>query len=517
MDKIIGYVVTFLGGGTAVAVAVRWGLNNLDKLEKVAAWFYRTFSWAYKKWEYDNVATNVQATVNSVGEALNREAPDVLPHAMKIEWTKSAEAVEASLRDGEIVVTMDYSPNRDRNLVVSTLAYLRKGLLPRARPYVDKILMTATDFQVAKNTFISARQGSAVPFFFENYLEPEIEKEPQLRDDCTLLDRLQGAGFFSRIFLRQLHHMGDKVFPATPDEASRQESRDFAQFLEKIAMKERGEDVPGGLTFARSRIRASVMLVARRETKIWGTQPYTRRTQINLDRGIEYMYIKARGADNIGLAEEVASEQERAGRLRVLGSYEFLETVEDKEYTAACIVCAMNLLMRPKVAMEPSSVLYRLLEEHIEELRDGRIEVVTLVRHQGVKSKIAVRSLTDGIDAVRCCTEQARLTAMESALGGEQLEFIQWRNDPESLIVTSLTPLDPNHVLEVITDTETRQAIVRVDWWKEKRKALGRNNQNVRCAMELTGWQIVVEDVSEEKRGPDLNREEPRRPSAKST
>ncbi len=500
MDKIIGYVVTFLGGGTAVAVAVRWGLNNLDKVEKVAAWFYRTFSWAYKKWEYDDVATNVQATVNTVGEALNREAPGVLPHAMKIEWTKTAQAVEASLRNGEIVVTMDYSPNRDRNLVVSTLAYLREGLLPRARPYVDKILMTATDFTVAKNTFISARQGSAVPFFFENYLEPEIEKEPQLRDDCTLLDRLQGAGFFSRIFLRQLHHMGDKVFPATPDEASRQESRGFAQFLEKIATKQRGEDVPGGLTFARSRIRTSVMLVARQQTKMWGIQPYERRVQINLDRGIEYMYICARGADNISLAEEVASEQEKSGKLTVLARHRFLQTIEGEEYNAICIVCAMNLLMRPKAALEPSSVLYRLLEEHIEELRDGRIEVVALARQQGIKSKIAVRSLTSGVDALRCCTEQARVTAIKSALGGEQLEFIRWRNDPGSLIVASLTPLDPNHVLEVITDVETQRAIVRVDWWKEKRKALGRNNQNVRCVMELTGWQIEVEDVSEEER-----------------
>lgn len=498
MNEIIGYVLSFLGGGGIFAVLVLWGLKNLDKVEALVAWFYRTFSWAHKKWEYGNVATNVQSTVNTVSEALNREAPDVSPHPMKIEWAKTAQAAEAFLRDGEIIVTMDYSPNRDRNLVVSTLAYLGKGLLPRARPYVDKILLRATDFTVAKRIFMSARQSLAMSFFFENYLEPEMEKEPQLRDGCTLLDRLQGAGFFSRIFLRQIHYIGDKVFPATPDDATRRESRDFAYFLEEIATRERGEKT--SLTFARSRIRANVMLVAREEAKLWGTQRYERRTQINLDRGIEHMYICARGVDNISLAQQIAKEQEKADRLKVLTQHNFLQTIDGEECNAICIVCALNLLTPARAALEPSSVLYRLLEEHIEQLSDGRVEVVALARQPGVKSKIAVRPVTDGVDALRCCTERARLEAMESALGGERLEFIQWSNDPELVIVASLTPLHPDKVVEVISDLEARQAIVAVNGWEAKQKALGRGGQNLACAMKLTGWEIMVEDVSREEK-----------------
>jgi len=243
------------------------------------------------------------------------------------------------------------------------------------------------------------------------------------------------------------------------------------------------------------------MLVARQETKLWGTGAYARRVQIDLDRGIEYMYICARRADNISLAKQIADEQEKTGRLRVLGQYPFSQIVEGKEYNAVCIVCAMNLLTRPKAALDPSSVLYRLLEEHIEELRDGRIEVVAIARQQGVKSKIAVRPLASGVNALRCCTEQARLEAIESVLGDEQLEFIQWSNNPESLIVASLTPLDPDRVLEMSLDPEKHQAIVKVDGWKAKRQALGRGDQNVRCAMELTGWQITVEEAPPEPQG----------------
>jgi len=501
MNGMVSHLLSFLGGAGAVGAVVLWGLRNLDKLERLVAWFYRTFSWMCRKWEYGNVASNVQTAVNTVGEALTKEAGDVLPHAMKIEWARTAQTVEAFLRNGEIIVTMDYSPNRDRNLVVGTLAYLGKGLLPRARPYVDRVLMTAIDFTVAKRIFTSARQRQlAVQFFFDSYLQPEMEKESQLRDDCTVLDRLQEAGFFSRVLLPQLHRMGNEAFPATPTEATWRESRDFSKFLEGIVTKAKGEDVAGGLTFARSRIRASVMLVARKETKAWGTWPYARRVEIELDRGVDYLYICARGPDNISLAEEIANEQERDGRLEVLQQHRFLQTIDGKEYGVVCIACALKLLMRSRAACEPSSTVYRLLEEYIEELQNGQIEVVALARQPGVRSKVAVRSLVDGVDPLRCCTEQARLEAVKSALGNEELEFIQWSNDPESLIVASLTPLDPGQVLEVRIDVEKREATVKVDGWKARRKALGRGDQNVSCARELTGWQItVVEGLPAEK------------------
>jgi hypothetical protein len=165
MNDVLGRLASFVSGGGLVAVAVWWGLRNLDKVETVMAWFYRTFSWAYKRWEYGNVATSIQSSVNTATRALNKESGDVLPHAMKIEWAKTAPAAEAFLRSGEIVVTMDYSPNRDRNLVVSTLLYLDKGLLPRARPYVDGTLMRAADYTVAKDIFATSGRSLALSFF----------------------------------------------------------------------------------------------------------------------------------------------------------------------------------------------------------------------------------------------------------------------------------------------------------------------------------------------------------------
>ena len=229
---------------------------------------------------------------------------------------------------------------------------------------------------------------------------------------------------------------------------------------------------------------------------MWGTEPYVRRTKINLDAGIENMYICARGAENISLAEQVASEQETVGRLRVITRHRFSQTIDGERINAVCIVCALNLMVPSRAVSEPSAVLYQLLEEHVEELRRGLLEVVAIARHLGVKSKIAVRPLADGIDAVACCTRAAELEATRAVLGDEPIEVMEWHNEPESMIVASLTPLNPNDVVEVSIDTEKKQCIVKVKGWKAKRKALGRGDQNVKCAMELTGWQIAVEQAS---------------------
>lgn len=497
MTDPLGYIISYLlGAGSITGVAI-WVIRNRDTVWTLLAWFHRTFAWISKRQEYGNVAYNIESVVNKVGTSLEAEAPDVLPYPMKIEWARTAQDVEATLRQGEIVVLLDYSPNRERNLVTSTLAYIKKGLLPRARPYTERRLMVATDFTLAKTIFQLSSHELAVPYFFENFVDPATKLEPELRDDLARMDRLQERGLFSRVFLRELKNLGERSYPATPCDAMWQESRAFSEYLDRLARKEKGEDVPGGLTFAGSKIRVAVMLVARSRTRIHGIEPYLRRVQIDLDRGVNYLYVLARTSDNIGLAEQIVAAAEANNRLRILKRYAYQQQVADVELNAVCIICALNLLMRPVAEIEPSGVLYGLLRENIKEIVDNKIEVVAIARDPGLQSKIAVRALQDGLDPIACCTSEPHFSALETSLGDEEIDFLQWSNNPESMIIASLYPLTAESVVEVLLDTQSKHATVRVDGWKARRHALGKGNQNQRLAQELTGWKITVEDVTE--------------------
>jgi transcription antitermination factor NusA-like protein len=495
MNEIIENILLYmLGVGSASAIAI-WIFRNRNVLLAIAAWFYRTFSWVSKRFEYGNVAYNIEATVNRVGKALDLSAPDALPYPMKISWAKSADELDSFLRKGEIVVTMQYSSNRERNLVVSTLAYFSKGLLPRARSYVDRSLMKATDFTVAKVVFNRSELELAIPYFFEYVLEPASEEDPALLDNLNRLDRIDNAGFFDRVFLREIKHLGDKVYPALPNQRIWDESKEFAEFLGIIAEKERGVDVPGGLMFPGSRIRTSLMLVARSWTRAVGVRPYLRRIQIDLNRGVEHMYVFARSKANISLAEEVISETINKDMLRVINRHTYTQIIDRTEQPAVCIVCALNLLMRPSEETAPSDLLLEVLSENIPELSEGKIEAVAAARLPGYKSKIAIRSVYKGLDAMDCCTEPECLDAIETALG-ENVEFIQWVNDPNELIISCLCPLSPESIVEIELNHDNQKASVKVDGWKSKRSACGKGDLNLRLASELTCWNIKVVDIS---------------------
>ena len=208
------------------------------------------------------------------------------------------------------------------------------------------------------------------------------------------------------------------------------------------------------------------------------------------------MYVFARSEANNSLAEEVISEAINKGMLRVINRYTYSQVANGNEQPAICFVCALNLLMRPSEETAPSDLLLEVLRESIPELKEGKIEAVAAVRQPGYKSKIAICSVYKGLDAMGCCTEPERLDAIETTLG-ENVDFIQWANNPKEFIISCLFPLTPEMVVEIELDQDNHKATVNVNGWKSKRKALGRGNLNLKLASKITCWSIEVVDISE--------------------
>jgi len=498
MDDLWDWILGGLAGSGVTLAAVRWVIKNRNAVIRFLAWLFRTFHRVSQRLEYGNVSYNIEVLVNTVGENFNIDAPDALPYPMKIEWSRTGDEIEAHLREGEIIVALDYSPNRDRNLVVGTMTYLRKGLLPRARPYTDKSLMTATEFTVGRSVFAESGQETAFNYFFENFVDPATERDSSLRERLSSLERLQDVGFFSRVLLRELRNLGVRLYPAVPKESHWSETIEFTEFLERIANRERGVYVSGGLAFFGQRIRANLLLVAAYRTKIHGLKPYLKRIQIERDRGVQDMYVFARGGENIELADQIVSESEDMENLTVVSRHSFQQVLPDGVYNAVCIICRLNLRMRAAVIASSEDVLYQLLLDHVDEIADGKIEIVGLARAPGVCSKIAVRSLVDGLEPVKCCTEERSLLPIETSLGDEELHFIQWSADPRKMILSALFPLSEDDVIKMSTKEPHRRAKLEVGSWKAKRKACGKGDINLRLAMAITDWNIhVVERGSE--------------------
>lgn len=135
----------------------------------------------------------------------------------------------------------------------------------------------------------------------------------------------------------------------------------------------------------------------------------------------------------------------------------------------------------------------KLFEMEAPELANGSIEVKSIAREPGSRTKIAIASLDPHVDPVGSLVGQrgVRVSTVMSEIGGERIDIIEWSEDPKSFIKESLSPAT---VLDVEINEDERRAKVRVSA-DQQSLAIGRGGQNVRLAAKLTGWNIDIESV----------------------
>lgn len=143
------------------------------------------------------------------------------------------------------------------------------------------------------------------------------------------------------------------------------------------------------------------------------------------------------------------------------------------------------------------NMLRRLLEIEVPEISKGQVEIKSIAREPGARSKVAVAALQAGIDPVGACVGQrgTRIQSIVNELNGEKIDVIEWSEDPAAYITKSLGPA---RVLAVYPsqDTRTRSAMVIVPD-DQLSLAIGREGQNARLAARLTGWHIDIKSGSE--------------------
>jgi len=137
----------------------------------------------------------------------------------------------------------------------------------------------------------------------------------------------------------------------------------------------------------------------------------------------------------------------------------------------------------------------RLLELEVPEIADGTVEIKTIAREAGSRTKIAIYSRNEDVDPVGACVGQkgSRIRAIVDELRGEMIDVIKWSNDAEEYIASSLSPAK---VLQVDLDDEAKVARVVVPDFQLS-LAIGKEGQNARLAAKLTGWKIDIKSESQ--------------------
>ena len=150
---------------------------------------------------------------------------------------------------------------------------------------------------------------------------------------------------------------------------------------------------------------------------------------------------------------------------------------------------------RAIISRSHQDLVKRLFEQEVPEIFDGVVEIKSVSREAGSRTKMAVVSKNPDIDAVGACigTKGARVNSIVDELGGEKIDIIEYSDDPQKYISAALSPAK---VLSVeITDLENKNCRVTVPDGQLS-LAIGNKGQNARLAARLTGWKIDIRPES---------------------
>lgn len=141
------------------------------------------------------------------------------------------------------------------------------------------------------------------------------------------------------------------------------------------------------------------------------------------------------------------------------------------------------------------NLIKRLFEQEVPEIYDGIVEIVSIAREAGDRSKIAVTSKDENVDPVGTCVgpKGTRVQAIVNELNGENMDIVEWDKDPAVFIKNALNPAQ---VVDVQFNKDQHSCVIVVPDYQLS-LAIGKRGQNVRLAAKLTGFKIDIKSESD--------------------
>ncbi len=221
------------------------------------------------------------------------------------------------------------------------------------------------------------------------------------------------------------------------------------------------------------------------------------------ERGNVYEEFRDRVGDVVvGMVQQVDRGNILVNVNRVEALLPFRERIKGENYhqgkqIKAFIIEVQNNAKGPQIILSRThpGFLKALFQAEVPEIEEGIVEIKAVAREPGTRSKIAVVSHDDRVDAVGSCVgmKGSRVQAVTRELSGEKIDIVPWSADTIGLITRALSPARVNHIS---LDEENHSATAIVDD-DQLSLAIGREGKNVRLAAKLTGWRIDLVSASE--------------------
>lgn len=210
--------------------------------------------------------------------------------------------------------------------------------------------------------------------------------------------------------------------------------------------------------------------------------------------GIVQRYVGKNVSINLGKVDAVLSENEQ-----VKG-----EVFQPTERIKLYVLEVKSTNRGPKILVSRThpELVKRLFESEVTEVKDGIVEIKSIAREAGSRTKIAVWSNDPDVDPVGACVGMngARVNAIVNELRGEKIDIINWNDNPAMLIENALSPAK---VISVIADAEEKNAKVVVPDYQLS-LAIGKEGQNARLAARLTGFKIDIKSETQAREAGDF-------------
>jgi len=320
---------------------------------------------------------------------------------------------------------------------------------------------------------LNEETGTIDLFQYMTVVEEVEDPENQLS-----LDEAQRAGLEAEIG----EELGFQVFWHPRDaEAARQQDKEFGDLLDMAQARS---------TFGRIAAQTAKQVLLQRvrdAERDLVFQEYKDR-QGELIRGIVHRFERGHNIIvDLGKTEAVLPSREQTPR----------ETYRPGDRIVAYVKNIDREARGPMIILSRSSphLVEKLFASEVPEIYEGIVNIVSVAREAGSRSKIAVVSRNGDVDAVGACVgiKGSRVQAVVQELRGEKIDIVPFDEDPARYIINAIQPADVNKV--IVDEADHRMELVVPD--EKLSLAIGRKGQNVRLAAQLTGWKLDI--ISESK------------------